>query len=87
MHRVLPAVSGMRHMGSAALDLAYVACGRFDAYWERAISPWDVAAGVLIVREAGGLVTEIDGGKNAVYGGTVLAATPAVYQDMRGFLN
>ncbi|NBX66896.1 MAG: inositol monophosphatase [Proteobacteria bacterium] len=84
--RILPAVSGMRRMGSAALDLAYVAAGRFDAYWEREIQPWDVAAGALIVREAGGIVTEVSGGKNVVYGGTILAANPPVYQDMLGFL-
>ncbi|MBU6235972.1 MAG: inositol monophosphatase [Alphaproteobacteria bacterium] len=87
MQRVLPQVSGMRRMGSAALDLAYVACGRFDSYWEREIQPWDVAAGILIVREAGGLVSEVNGGKNVLYGGSILAANPAVYQDMLGLLN
>jgi len=87
MQRVLPQCSGMRRMGSAALDLAYVAAGRFDAYWEREIQPWDVAAGVLIVREAGGFVSEVNGGKNAVYGGTILASNAGVYQDMRTLLN
>ncbi len=86
MAAVLPAVSGMRRMGSAALDMAYVAAGRVDAYWERQISPWDVAAGVLIVREAGGFVSEVNGGKNAVYGGSILASNAGVYQDMRSLL-
>ncbi len=87
MARVLPAVSGMRRMGSAALDLVYVAAGRYDAYWEHGIKPWDVAAGVLIVREAGGMVSEVNGGKDAVYGGSILAANAGVYQDMRGLLS
>ena len=54
-------VAGLRRFGAAALDLAWVAAGRFDGYWERNLSPWDFAAGVLIVREAGGFVTDLDG--------------------------
>lgn len=87
MGKVLPAVAGMRRMGSAALDLAYVACGRYDAYWEHGINAWDVAAGILIVREAGGIVSEVNGGKNVLYGGTILAANGGVYQDMRSLLS
>ena len=55
-------VAGLRRFGAAALDLAFVAAGRLDGYWERNISPWDIAAGIIIVREAGGFVTDIDGG-------------------------
>jgi myo-inositol-1(or 4)-monophosphatase len=55
-------VAGLRRFGAAALDLAYVAAGRLDGYWERNISPWDIAAGLLLVREAGGFVSDIDGG-------------------------
>src|ERR1700682_4101976 len=55
-------VAGLRRFGAAALDLAWVAAGRFDAYWERDLSPWDMAAGILMVREAGGLATDLDGG-------------------------
>ena len=55
-------VAGLRRFGAAALDLAFVAAGRLDGYWERNISPWDMAAGILMVREAGGFVTDIDGG-------------------------
>ena len=54
-------VSGVRRMGAASLDLAYVAAGRFDAYWEANLSPWDMAAGIVLVREAGGTVSDIDG--------------------------
>jgi myo-inositol-1(or 4)-monophosphatase len=55
-------VAGLRRFGAASLDLAYVAAGRFDGYWERNLSPWDMAAGLLMVREAGGFVSDIDGG-------------------------
>ena len=55
-------VGGMRRLGAAALDLAYVACGRFDAYWERGLNSWDMAAGIVLVREAGGFVSDADGG-------------------------
>ena len=54
-------VAGLRRFGAAALDLAWVAAGRLDAYWERNLSPWDMAAGLLLVREAGGFVTDLDG--------------------------
>lgn len=62
MERVMAVSAGVRRWGAASLDLAYVAAGRFDGFWERGLSPWDVAAGAVIVREAGGLVKEIDGG-------------------------
>ena len=58
---VMAATAGIRRWGAAALDLAYVAAGRYDGFWERGLSPWDIAAGLIILREAGGLVTEIDG--------------------------
>jgi myo-inositol-1(or 4)-monophosphatase len=78
----LPSGCGVRRMGSACLSLAYVAAGRFDAYWEEGLSPWDKAAGNLLVREAGGYVSEIDGGKNVVYGRGVLAASPSLHADL-----
>ena len=59
-------VAGLRRFGAAALDLAYVAAGRFDIYWERNLSPWDMAAGILMVREAGGFVTDLDGARRDV---------------------
>jgi myo-inositol-1(or 4)-monophosphatase len=87
MARVAASFSGLRSMHSAALDLAYVAAGRFDAYWDLALKPWDVAAGILLVQEAGGKVTEIDGGKDPLNSGSILAANAALYQDMRKLLN
>ncbi len=62
LHQVAPRVAGVRRFGSAALDLAYVAAGRFDGYWERDVKPWDIAAGALLITEAGGAVTTVDGG-------------------------
>lgn len=59
--KVLATTSGIRRAGSAAIDLAHVACGRVDAFWELRLAPWDVAAGILLVREAGGVVTDFDG--------------------------
>lgn len=80
-------VSGIRSFHSAALDLAYVAAGRFDAFWDRSLKPWDVAAGVLLIREAGGMVSEIDGGSDPVNGGSILASNASLYQDMRKLLS
>ncbi|HTT70294.1 MAG TPA: inositol monophosphatase family protein [Anaeromyxobacteraceae bacterium] len=69
----------IRRMGSAALDLAYVACGRFDGFWEVHLKPWDVGAGILLVREAGGRVANFDGDEGAVLtGGAICAAGPAL---------
>jgi myo-inositol-1(or 4)-monophosphatase len=79
---VMPLVAGVRRMGSAALDLAYVAAGRYDAYWETGIKCWDVAAGVLLVQESMGRVTELNGGKNAVHGGSILAANDPLYSPL-----
>jgi len=76
--------SGIRRWGSAALDLAYVACGRYDGYWEFKLSPWDVAAGILLVREAGGIVTDFNGGDDIYATGHVLAANPRVHRAMAG---
>lgn len=70
----------VRRGGSAALDLAYVAAGRFDGYWERGVKPWDTAAGELLVREAGGLITDFDGGNDAMKKGEIVAGSPKVVQ-------
>ncbi|WP_326524422.1 inositol monophosphatase family protein [Sphingomonas sp.] len=71
---VAPEVAGIRRFGSAALDLAWVAAGRYDAFWESGLKPWDVAAGYLLVKEAGGFVTDYRGTDRAVEKGEVLAA-------------
>ena len=65
---------GVRRLGSAATDLAYVACGRFDAFWEYDLKPWDVAAGALIVKEAGGTVTDYKGGNDYLFGREIVAS-------------
>ncbi|MDH5400413.1 MAG: inositol monophosphatase [Cyclobacteriaceae bacterium] len=72
---------GLRRLGSAAVDLAYVACGRFDGYFEYNLNAWDVAAGVLIVKEAGGSVTDLKGGDDYIFGREVLAAG-AIHPEM-----
>ena len=74
LHQISQRVAGVRRFGSAALDMAYVAAGRFDGYWERGIQAWDVAAGGLMVLEAGGTVTSADGGPFEPAGGAVCAA-------------
>lgn len=73
LRHVMGEVSGVRSMGSAALALAYVAAGRFDGYWERGLNPWDIAAGIILVREAGGWVTDMEGGSNAIAAGELIA--------------
>lgn len=76
MQRLLPQVAGVRQMGAPALDLAYVAAGRFDAYWESGLSGWDVAAGVILLQEAGGFTSDLRGGHAMLSTGQVLAANP-----------
>ncbi len=71
---LMPTIAGVRRFGSAALDLAFVAAGRFDGFWESGLNAWDVAAGIILVREAGGYVTEIGGGRDPLTGGSLLAA-------------
>jgi len=78
---------GVRRLGSAALDLCYVAAGRFDGYWEMRLKPWDAAAGVLMVTEAGGLVTDMQGGQDYLsYPLTILVANPYLHAEiLKGF--
>jgi myo-inositol-1(or 4)-monophosphatase len=73
-------VAGIRRTGSAALDLAFVAAGRFDAYWEHNLKAWDVAAGLVIVREAGGFVSDLNGGDKILESGDILAANPTLHK-------
>ncbi|MCB1397740.1 MAG: inositol monophosphatase [Rhodobacter sp.] len=77
--RLMPVCAGVRRWGAAALDLAYVAAGRYDGYWERGLNPWDVAAGVLLVKEAGGFVGPIREGENPVESGRLIAANAEVF--------
>lgn len=71
--------AGIRRPGAASLDLAYVACGRLDAFWEMGLAPWDMAAGVLLISEAGGLVSDFTGESNFLAGGNVVAGTPKIF--------
>jgi myo-inositol-1(or 4)-monophosphatase len=71
--------AGMRRPGAASLDLAYVACGRYDAFWEFGLAPWDMAAGTLLISEAGGLVSDLRGDANYLETGNVIAGTPKVF--------
>lgn len=77
--RLMPQCAGVRRWGAASLDLAYVAAGRYDGYWERELSAWDIAAGVILVKEAGGLVSAILDGRDPVQDGEIIAASEPIY--------
>lgn len=77
--KIIANTSGVRRAGAAALDLCYVAAGRLDAFWETGLSPWDLAAGGLIIREAGGIVSGLDGSEGYLDSGHILCGTPKIY--------
>jgi myo-inositol-1(or 4)-monophosphatase len=81
--RVLPLCRDLRRLGSAELDLCYTAAGTYDGYWELYLAPYDVAAGAVIVREAGGTVTDLRGGDDWLFGGSVLASNGHLHGDLR----
>jgi len=74
--------AGLRRFGAATLDLAWIAAGRFDAYWERDLSPWDMAAGIILVREAGGFVSDLDGGENIMAKSQIAAGNDTMHQEL-----
>lgn len=78
----MSATAGIRRPGSAALDLAYLAAGRIDGFWELGLSRWDIAAGALLVREAGGIVRDLHGGEDYLTTGNILGANPKVFHEM-----
>jgi myo-inositol-1(or 4)-monophosphatase len=82
LRTVMTSSAGVRRAGSAALDLAYVACARMDAFWEMGLSPWDMAAGALLVQEAGGLVGDLAGGGDYLERGDIAAGTPKVFAQL-----
>ena len=84
---VVRGTSGVRRAGAAALDLANLAAGRFDAFWELSLAPWDVAAGVLLVREAGGVVTTLEGDPDVLQHGSIVAGNPAMHEWLMEALN
>lgn len=79
LKELLPRTSGIRRPGAAALDLAYVACGRFDGFWETGLKPWDMAGGCLLIREAGGLVSGLDNGPGYLDNGNIIAGNPYIH--------
>lgn len=84
--KILPEVRGIRRAGSAAMDLAYIAAGRLDGYWELALYPWDIAAGILLIQEAGGQVTDIEGKKMAFHHGNIvnmLATNKKIHSELQ----
>lgn len=84
---ILEKTSGIRRAGSAALDLAYVAAGRFDGFWEFGLNKWDIAAGVLLIQEAGGLVSDMEGGHQYLETGNIVAANTQIYKNLITTLN
>ncbi len=80
-------VAGLRRFGSAALDMAWVAAGRYEAFWEVGLSPWDIAAGIVLVKEAGGYVSELDGGDGMMASGSMLASNGHIHSEIRSVLN
>jgi myo-inositol-1(or 4)-monophosphatase len=79
---MLSQTGGMRRAGSAALDLAYVAAGRFDGFWELGLSEWDMAAGILLIQEAGGLVSDIHGEEKCLETGNIIAGNPKIFKNL-----
>jgi len=82
MAELQPRVAGLRRFGAASLDMAFVAAGRLDGYWERNLKPWDVAAGILMVREAGGTVSGIEGGDTALETGNVVCGNEIIQREL-----
>lgn len=86
MKAVMTEVAGLRRSGSAALDLAYIAAGRYDGYWERGLKPWDLAAGIVLVREAGGFAYDVGGADKALETGNILAGNQAILKSLQPLL-
>jgi len=86
LQAVMAATAGVRRMGAASLDLAYVAAGRFDGFWEYGLKPWDMAAGLIMVREAGGWVYDLDGSSNMIDSGNLLASNDYLLQPLTRLL-
>ncbi len=86
LQELLKGTQGMRRMGSAAVDLAYVACGRFDGFFEYGLSPWDVAGGSFIVQQAGGKISDFGGGDDYIFGKEIIASSAGIYEDFSGVI-
>ncbi len=79
---LMPQVAGLRRLGAAALDLAYVACGRLDAFWERGLNSWDIAAGMVLIREAGGYISDADGGNEPLKTGSIACGNEVLHREL-----
>ncbi len=82
LQAIVPISGDIRRAGAATLDLAYVACGRLDGFWEMGLQLWDIAAGVLLIKEAGGLVSDPEGGEDYLKTGNVVAANPHIMRQL-----
>lgn len=87
MKYLMKSTRGLRRLGSAAIDLAYVAAGRFDAFYEHALHAWDVAAGAFIIQQAGGKITDFSGGENWLFGGEIIAASSNYFDEFYSVIN
>ncbi len=87
LHQIMPHSAGVRRMGSAALDLAWVAAGRYDAFWERNLKAWDIAAGIVLVKEAGGFIAEIDGKEDVMRTCNIAAGNEAMLAALQSKLD
>ncbi|MBB4006681.1 inositol monophosphatase family protein [Allorhizobium taibaishanense] len=87
LRHVMGEVVGLRRMGAAALDLAYVACGRFDGFWETGLNAWDIAAGLLLIREAGGFVSDMSGGNDSLTRGDIVAGNEYIQKALLEVVN
>ena len=79
---LFPRTAGIRRAGAASLDLAYVACGRLDGFWEFGLKPWDMAAGVLLIEEAGGMISDFKGGNLDLQNGDIIVGSPKIYMEI-----
>ena len=82
LEAVMAVSAGVRRFGTASLDLAYVAAGRFDGFWEETLQPWDIAAGIILVREAGGFVTDLEAGAKMLESGNIVAANTGLHESL-----
>ena len=82
LEAVMPQVAGIRRFGAAALDLAYVAAGRFDGFWEEGLGPWDCAAGILLIKEAGGFVSPVVPGENLLSSGSIIVSNTEIHEPL-----
>lgn len=86
IERIMSVSCGVRRFGAASLDMAYVAAGRFDGYWENGLQPWDLAAGIVLVREAGGFISDLNGGRSMLSGGGVIASNNGLHAELLALL-